>query len=163
MNKSLLLTSTILALSASTVAYAVSVTGNASAIIKATITATETTRMNFGTISAAASAGTVKISPAGVVTSSTNDTYNNPTTTAGVFSIVAEPSTALTISFTNGTLNNGVNSMALSNFTTTSTPASNTTAPTTGALTLNVGADLAVGASQASGSYTGTYSVTLSY
>lgn len=163
MKKSLLLTATIIALSASTAAYAISVTGNANAVIKATISATETQRMNFGTISSAATAGIVKISPAGSVSSSTNDFYATPSPNAGIFSITAEPSTQLTVSFTNGTLTSGANSMALSNFTTTSSPASNTTAPTTGALTLNVGADLAIGAAQASGSYVGTYNVTLSY
>lgn len=140
-------------------AYAITVTGNASAIIRRTIAATETQTMNFGTISSAATAGTVTLSPAGARTS-TLSYYG--TSRPGVFSITGEPSTPLTISFGNGTLSNGANTMTLSNFTTSTTPASSTT-DSSGNLTLNVGADLAVGANQASGNYTGTYTVTISY
>ncbi len=140
-------------------ANAITVTGNATAIIKRNITATETQQMNFGTISTSGTAGTVTLSPAGA-RSSTLAYYG--TSKAGVFTITGEPSTALTVSFGNGTLSNGANTMALTNFTTSSTPASTTT-DSSGNLTLNVGADLAVAANQASGTYTGTYTVTISY
>lgn len=140
-------------------AYAITVTGNVSAVIRRNIAATETQSMNFGTISSGTTAGTVTLSPAGVRTS-TLSYYG--TSRPGIFTITGEPSTPLTISFTNGTLSNGANTMALSNFTTSTTPASSTT-DSSGSLTLNVGADLAVAANQASGNYTGTYNVTISY
>ena len=139
--------------------YAITVTGNASAVIRRNIAATETQTMNFGTISSGATAGTVTLSPAGVRTS-TLSYYG--TSRPGIFSITGEPSTPLTVSFGNGTLSNGANTMTLSNFTTSTTPASSTT-DSSGNLTLNVGADLAVAANQASGNYTGTYTVTISY
>ncbi len=139
--------------------YAITVTGNASAVIRRNIAATETQTMNFGTISSGATAGTVTLSPAGV-RSSTLSYYG--TSRPGIFSITGEPSTPLTVSFGNGTLSNGANTMTLSNFTTSTTPASSTT-DSSGNLTLNVGADLAVAANQASGNYTGTYTVTISY
>lgn len=140
-------------------AYAITVTGNASAVIRRTIAATETQTMNFGTISSGTTAGTVTLSPAGVRTSSLS--YYG-TSRPGIFTITGEPSTPLVISFANGTLSNGANTMTLSNFTTSTTPASSTT-DSSGNLTLNVGADLAVAANQASGNYTGTYAVTISY
>ncbi len=139
--------------------YAITVTGNASAVIRRNIAATETQTMNFGTISSGATAGTVTLSPAGVRTSALS--YYG-TSRPGIFNITGEPSTPLTISFGNGTLSNGANTMTLSNFTTSTTPASSTT-DSSGNLTLNVGADLAVAANQASGNYTGTYTVTISY
>lgn len=43
-------------------ANAITVTGNATAIIKRNITATETQQMNFGTISTSGTAGTVTLS-----------------------------------------------------------------------------------------------------
>lgn len=140
-------------------AQAIVVTGHATAIIKRTITATETQQMNFGTISSGTTAGTVTLSAAGVRSSSLSF-YG--TSNPGVFTITAEPATPLTISFANGTLSNGSSTMALTNFTTSTTPASSTT-DSSGNLTLNVGADLAVAANQASGTYTGTYNVTISY
>lgn len=140
-------------------AYAITVTGNATAVIRRNITATETQQMNFGTISTSGTAATVTLSPAGARTS-TLSYYG--TSKAGIFTITGEPSTPLTVSFGNGTLSNGANTMALSNFTTSTTPGSSTT-DSSGNLTLNVGADLAVAANQASGTYTGTYTVTISY
>lgn len=148
-----------IALFSSVSAYAITVTGNANAIIKRNISATETQTMNFGTISSGATAAAVTLSPAGT-RSSTLSYYG--TANPGVFNITGEPSTPLVVSFSNGTLSNGANTMALSNFTTSTTPASSTT-DSSGNLTLNVGADLAVGANQASGTYTGTYTVTISY
>lgn len=142
----------------STSSYAITVTGHATAVIKRNITATETQTMDFGTISTTGSAATVTLSAAGT-RSSTLSYYG--TSKPGIFTITSEPSTALTISFGNGTLSNGTNTMALSNFTNNSTPAATT--DSSGNLTLNVGADLAVGANQASGTYTGTYTVTISY
>lgn len=159
MKKSLFFAIAILGLSTATSVYAISITGNVSAVIKAAITAIQTQQMNFGTISSAATAGTVTLSPAGVRTS-TLQYYN--TAAAGTFTITAAPSTALTVTYGNGTLTSGANNMTVSNFTSSSTPASNTT-DGSGNLTLNVGADLAVGANQPSGSYAGTYTVTLSY
>lgn len=158
MKRSLLLSAAFL-LSLTLPAHAITVTGHASAVIKATITATETQQMDFGIISATTGGGTVTMSPAGVKTSSLTS-YG--VSKASIFTIKAEPTTALTVSFANGTLNSSGNSMTLNNFTSTSSPASNTT-DGSGNLTLNVGADLILGTNQASGSYTGTYNVTLSY
>ncbi len=160
MKKSLLLFSALVGLSLASSAQAITVTGTVQAVIKGAITATETQQMNFGTISSAATAGVVTMTAAGVRSSSSLSFYNN--SQAGIFNVTADPSTALTISFANGTLSSGSNNMTLSNFTHSTSTGTDTT-DSSGKLTLNVGADLNVGASQPSGSYSGTYNVTLSY
>lgn len=160
MKKSLLLFSTLVGLSLASSARAITVTGTVQAVIKGAITATETQQMNFGTISSVATAGVVTMTAAGVRSSTSLSFYNN--SQAGIFNVTADPSTALTISFANGTLSSGSNNMTLSNFTHSTSTGTDTT-DSSGKLTLNVGADLNVGASQASGSYSGTYNVTLSY
>lgn len=147
------------ALLSSSAVFAITTTGNATATIRAAITATQDQQMSFGTVSAAASAAIVTLSSAGVRTSSLN--YYG-TAAPGIFTITAEPSTALSISFSSGTLTSSANTMTISNFTSASNPASYTT-DSSGNLTLNVGADLSVGVNQASGVYAGTYIVTLNY
>lgn len=161
MKKSLLLSALAIGLTASTAAYAISVNGTAVAVIKAAITANAGDQMNFGTINAAATAGTVVLSTAGVRSSSLT-MYG--TSTAGTFSVTAEPSTALTITFPATATLTGTPSgtMTIGSFTHSSVPASDTT-DGTGTLALNVGATLNVGANQPSGTYQGTYAVTLSY
>lgn len=149
----------LIALCTATGASAITATGNATATIRAAITATQDQQMSFGTVSAAASSAVVTLSSAGTRTS-TLSYYG--TAAPGIFTITAEPSTALSISFSNGTLTSSSNTMTVSNFTSTSNPASYTT-DSSGNLTLNVGADLSVGSNQPSGTYSGTYSVTLNY
>ncbi|MCL2629371.1 MAG: DUF4402 domain-containing protein [Alphaproteobacteria bacterium] len=139
-------------------ANAISVTGNASVVIQTAITATQTQPMNFGTVTPTTSAGTVVLSTAGAATSGTLGLYD--TTAQGIFNITAADSTALTITFTNGTVTSGANSMTVNTFTTN--PATYTT-NSSGALTVDVGATLNVTASQPAGSYTGTYTMTVSY
>lgn len=142
------------------VAGAATITGNATVLIQNTIGTSQTQQMNFGTVSPTANSGVVTLSPAGVASSSTLGTYG--TGAAGKFNIVAQPATLMQISFSNGTVSNGSESMTLDNFTYTSTPASNTT-DASGNLALSVGANLNVGANQPSGTYNGTYTVTVSY
>lgn len=141
-------------------ANAATITGNATVLIQNTIGTSQTQQMNFGTVSPTATSGVVTLTPAGVASSSTLGTYGNGA--AGKFNIVAQPSTPLQISFSNGTVSNGSDSMTLDTFTSTSVPASNTT-DGSGNLALSVGANLNVGANQASGTYNGTYTVTVSY
>ena len=140
------------------IAGAINVTGNASVVIQPAITATQTQSMNFGTVTPTSSAGTVVLSPAGAVTSATLGLYD--ATTAGIFNITAADSTALTINFSAGTVTSGANTMTVNTFTTTPTTYTTSAA---GALTVDVGATLNVAANQPSGSYTGTYTMTVSY
>ena len=150
----------IAAISIPGIAGAVTVNGAASVVILSVISASQTQAMNFGTVLPGAAAGVVTLSSAGAATSPTLTTSG--TATAGRFTITAQGSTVLNITFGDGTVTNGSDSMAINNFTSSSTPASNTT-DASGNLTLDVGADLNVGANQAAGTYTGTYTVTVSY
>lgn len=160
MIKSLILGTVFIGISLS--AGAVTVTGNADAIIKKALSATENTHLNYATIQAPATGGTVTISPAAVVSSTTSGFTFSGTPTAGNFTITGDASTPVTVSFTNGSLTGPGSAMALQNF--TSNPAvGSVTLNASGSATLNVGADLIVGANQTSGTYAGTYQVTVSY
>jgi len=141
-------------------AKAITATGNASVVIETAIATTQTQQMNFGIVTPLTAAGTVVLTSAGACSSGTLGLYG--TCAPGTFTITAAPSTALTISFANGTLTGGGTSMTVDTFTTSTTPVSSTT-DGSGNLTLDVGATLHVGASQVSGAYTGTYTVTVSY
>ncbi|MCL2369384.1 MAG: DUF4402 domain-containing protein [Alphaproteobacteria bacterium] len=157
--KKLLTFACILAMSVN-VANAITVTGDASVNITATLAASQTTPMNFGDVTPTASADTVVLSPAGTATSGTLGLAGS--TTAGEFAISGSPDTVLTVSFGAGSVTDGSNTMNLSDFTTSPTGASIVT-DSSGDLTLMVGATLNVGASQVAGAYTGTYTITISY
>lgn len=142
------------------VARAVTVNGDATVVIYSVLSATQNQAMNFGIVAADTAAGTVVLSPAGVASSSTLKTLGSAN--AGAFAISGQASTPLTITFGNGTVNNGASSMAVDNFTSTTVPA-NGSIDASGNLTLKVGATLHVGANQAPGTYNGTYTITVSY
>lgn len=150
----------IVALAIPSVACAITVTGDATVVILNALTATQTQSMNFGRVLPGSVAGVVTLSPAGATTATGASAHG--TANAGGFTITAQASTPLIITFGNGTVTNGSNSMTIDTFTSTSTPANNTT-DASGNLTLKVGANLNVGANQAAGTYNGTYTVTVSY
>ena len=141
-------------------ALATDQTGNASAQIETQITITEDTAMDFGTIAVDGSGGTVTISAAGAVTGPGAYSFSG-SPAAGTFTASGDASTAVTITFTNGSLTGPGTAMTLNNFTHDAggTPTTNGS----GDLTFNVGADLVVNAAQASGAYTGTYTVSVNY
>lgn len=141
-------------------ALATDQTGNASAQIQQAISITEDTAMDFGTVAVDGSGGTVTISAAGAVSGPAGYTFSG-SPAAGTFTASGDASTAVTISFTNGSLTGPGDAMTLNNFTHDAggTPSTDGT----GDLTFNVGADLVVNAAQASGAYSGTYTVTVNY
>ncbi|MGF1593488.1 MAG: DUF4402 domain-containing protein [Kiloniellaceae bacterium] len=145
---------------ASSAAFAEDETGNASAEIQQAISITEDTAMDFGTIAVDGSGGTVTIDSTGDVTGPAGYTFTG-SPAAGTFTASGDASTAVTIGFTAGSLTGPGAAMTLNNFTHDAggTPALDGT----GDLTFNVGADLVVNAAQVSGSYSGTYTVTVNY
>ncbi len=163
MNKKIILSAFAVALVTTSV-KAVDVVANASAVIQQAITAEEDVPMFFGNIIPdKTSTGTAIISPAGAVSNGEGAAMTfSGSPAAGLFAITAAPSTAMNITFGNGTLTSDVNSMTLDTFTMDSTPASNTT-DASGNLALRVGASLHVGANQAPGTYNGTYTVMVNY
>lgn len=141
-------------------AFATDQTGNASAQIQQAISITEDTQMDFGTVAVDSSGGTVTISAAGSVSGPGGYTFSG-SPAAGTFTASGDASTAVTVSFTDGSLTGPGTAMTLNNFTHDAggSPATDGS----GDLTFNVGADLVVNAAQASGSYSGTYTVTVNY
>jgi hypothetical protein len=142
------------------VALAADQTGNASAAIQQAISITEDTAMDFGTIAVDGSGGTVTIDSAGSVTGPAGYTFTG-SPAAGTFTASGDASTAVTISFTAGSLTGPGTAMTLNNF--THDAGGTPTTDGVGDLTFNVGGDLVVNAAQASGAYSGTYTVTVNY
>ena len=142
-------------------AKAASTTGTATANIVTPISIAKVNDLAFGSIAPTSSAGTVTISPAGVLSSS-NVTTLTSTRTAGSFTVSGQDNCAYTITLpANGvvTLSGpaGSTAMAVSDFT------SSAGTITAGSAAVYVGATLAVGANQATGLYTGTFNVTAAY
>ncbi|WP_157230838.1 DUF4402 domain-containing protein [Kiloniella laminariae] len=145
---------------ASTGTMAADGTGNASAQIQQAISITEDTAMDFGNTAVDASGGTVTISTAGAVSGPAGYTFSG-SPAAGAFTASGDASTAVTISFTNGSLTGPGTAMTLNNF--THDAGGTPTTDGSGDLAFNVGGDLVVNAAQASGAYAGTYTVTVNY
>lgn len=134
----------------------------------AAITIVNTQALAFGSFSAG-SGGGVTVSPGGMRSAGGGVVLlSSGAGTAAQFSVTGDPSVTYSITLpANGgvSLTSGANSMALNNF--TSTPSAST--PSTGLLsaggsqTLSVGATLSVGSNQASGSYSGSFDVTVNY
>ncbi len=143
-----------------TAAMATDQTGNASAQIQTAITITEDTAMDFGIVAVDTSSGTVQISTAGAVSGPAAYSFSG-SPAAGTFTASGDASTAVTISFTSGSLTGPGTAMTLDSL--VHDAGGTPTTDGSGDLTFNVGADLSVNATQATGSYTGTYTVTVNY
>ena len=134
--------------------------GNATATIIAPIAIANTTDLAFANVVASGDADTVVVSPAGGRTCGGFLTCAG-TVSAGAFAVTGGSGATYAITLpASTTVTFGANNMTVSAF--TSTP-SGTGTLTGGAETVSVGATIQVGASQAQGSYTGTYSVTVEY
>jgi len=139
-------------------------TANASVTLVSTLSVTKTSDMSFGNIIPSSTLGTVTLAAAdGARTAGGGVTL--PTTVAGT------PAT-FTISATNGsivnitvpssiTLSGTGADMTVSNI--EATPGSGLYTMTSSSVTLKIGGKLNVAASQAVGSYTGTFNVTAAY
>jgi hypothetical protein len=143
-----------------TCAQAASTTGTANATVIVPMTVTAGTALNFGTFAANSGGGTVVITSGGA-RSSTGTVALSSTTpgVAGSFNVTGNASS--TFAITNpGVFNvtSGANTMAvnLTGLATTGTLSS-------GTATILVPGTLTVGASQAPGSYTGTYTMAVEY
>jgi len=142
-------------------------TANATATITSAIAIANGSDLMFGLIIPAAGVTTAIIDPTGTgYTSRTGTaTFLNGAGGAGPSSFAVTGSDALTYAITLPadavvTLTGPGAAMAVNTF--TSSPATTGTL-TAGAQTLKVGATLSVGASQVTGAYTGSYTVTVAY
>ena len=137
-------------------------TASASATIIAPLSVAEDVALNFGDISPdGTDPTTVTISTAGVASSADGAGIAGGAPAAGQFTVTGFGALAITVSFTGGSLTCGAcggAAMAVSGF--TNNMAANLTG---GTEQFEVGADLAVGANQAAGTYSGNYTVTVNY
>jgi hypothetical protein len=115
--------------------------------------------LNFGTLTSGTGGGTVVVSRAGSGTA-TGDVTLMPGSveSADSFSVEGDPSRRFSISTGAGSVTSGSDSMAF-----TTDARANHTLDASGAATFTVGGELTVGADQAEGSYSGLYTVTVTY
>jgi hypothetical protein len=138
-------------------------TSNATATVIAPIAIVGTVDLQFGKFAASGTTGTVVMTPAGVRTATGGVVLSAVAPGAAASYNVTGDTTAsytITLPASAVTITSGANNMTVASF--TSTPATTGTL-TAGAQTLTVGGTLSVGASQATGAYTGTYTVTVQY
>lgn len=141
-------------------------TGSAQAIIIAPLTLAHVpaATLNFGTI-VSTTAGTVTVAAKDGSVTSTGVTGQIGPTTADQFSVVGAAGIPFTVSLpATITVTSGVNNMTVN--TPTSFCGTGATSTCTAALTgtaIGVGGTLAVTAGQATGTYTGTYALSITY
>jgi hypothetical protein len=169
MKKSSLIALTALA-AVALLAPAGSAFAQSSATASATATATiiaplamiNTADLAFGLVTTSAAAGTIELTPAGVRNSNGGATaITGLAWNAAAFSVTGEVGRTFAITLpASTTIAAGANTMTVNTFT-SNLGATGTL--TGGVAALNVGATLNVGANQASGSYVGTFNVTVAY
>jgi Mat/Ecp fimbriae major subunit len=141
-----------------TVANAATATGTARATILRQVTVTNTRDLDFGTIVRAATADTVSVDTAGVVTCGTSLVCAGTTTSAN-FNVAGTTGQVVTFSVpTSITLASGANTMTAS-----LSPTSATQTLVANAGSFQVGGTLNVGANQADGAYSTTFTATVNY
>lgn len=143
-------------------ANATTVNGNASAEIRELIQVTEDQSINFGILLIEAGiAGTASISTTGSISTINSTSQSGGIIQSGSFSASGSPNSALNISFQNGVLTGAGGSMALTtlNHDAGATP----TFDGSGVLNFAVGGTLEINTDQPTGSYSGTYQITLDY
>jgi hypothetical protein len=130
----------------------------------ATLEASSTQALSFGKFAAGAG-GTLTISPAGGRSATGGVVLVSGGSSAAQFAVTGEPNLTYAISLpANGTVvlvNGGGQQMAVNGF--ASTPTSGQLSPVGGTQTISVGATLSVGANQPTGSYSGSFNVSLDY
>lgn len=136
---------------------------NASATIVTAISLSKTSDLDFGHVVASGSAGTVVMSAAGSRSATGGASLGNAgSAAAAAFTVSGQASATYAITLpSSATITSGGNNMTVNTF--TSSPSSTGTLSAGGSQTLSVGATLQVGSSQATGSYTGSFNVTVAY
>jgi hypothetical protein len=125
-----------------------------------TITITQQQAMRFGTIAPASGGGHVTLSPTGNETAPSGFVVVAAGGAAS-FNVFGSSNCGVIISFTPGALTGPGASMTVTNFSTNAGPSPMLNL--FGLLNFSVGADLVVNPAQVSGTYSGTYNVTVVY
>lgn len=150
-----------------------SVTGVANAEVISTLSAAESSALNFGKFSPELLGGTVVVSPSGNRSATGSVALMGGTVNQGLFQISGMPTYKVAIVLpVTATVTNATTSktMTITDFTSspvagTGSPSGDVTIPASGGVSLNVGGTLNVGNFTANpvGPYTGTYVITFSY
>ncbi len=136
-------------------------TANVAITLLAPISISSSGDMDFGTMITTGTAGTVTVTPAGA-RSSVNVDLLGGFPAAASFDVTGDGNANYSITLpSSATLSSGGNTMTVDTFT-DDAGASPKLLPG-GSETFNVGATLSVGAAQAAGTYSGTFSVTVNY
>lgn len=165
--KSLAIAVVMLAFAGTVQAQTATATSDAAAVIIAPLSITNTGGLHFGTIMRGTSLGTVSVAADGTRTNTGGATLSGlaPLHSAATFNIEGQSGNTVVITLpASTTITNGAESMTVDNF--VSTPAAGPTNPLTlpaAATVLRVGARLNVAAGQVSGTYTGTFDVSVNY
>ena len=164
--KSLAIAVVMLAFAGTVQAQSATATSNAAAVIIAPLSITNTAGLHFGTIMRSATAGTVSIATDGTRSSLGGVTLSAlaPVHSVATFSIEGESGKTVTITLPASTtiVNAATDDMIVDAF--VSDPDDANPVTLTGAATvLRVGATLNVDANQPSGTYTGTFDVSVNY
>jgi hypothetical protein len=139
---------------------------NAAATIVTAISLTKTADMNFSDVVTGATSGTVELtasaSPSRSALGGTR-LGNSTGISSATFTVAGDPEATYSISLpvVESELISGIHLMTVDSF--SSSPIGSGLLSESGFQTLYVGATLNVGASQANGSYTGTFEVTVAY
>ena len=135
---------------------------NATATIVTPIAMSKTADMAFAEVAAGSTAGTIILSTAGSRTATGGAKVGGGTSSAASFTVTGQAGYTynITLPASAATLSSGANTMTVDNWVSNPTPSGTLTGGTS---TLLVGGTLNVGASQAAGAYTGTFSVTVAY
>lgn len=144
---------------AATAAFAADVTGTATVVVLDPIAISETQALNFGNISPTGTAGTVAISTTGTRTNSNVDLLGGSPTQA-IFAVTGAGNASFSVSLPSSVTLTGPETITVDTFV---HDAGGSPALSSGTATVNVGATLNVGASQAAGTYTGTYNISVNY
>ena len=175
MNKALMMGTALVSLSALQPKEAQAVTQALamSASILAPLVVAQVSALNFGDLTVSAALGTAVITTAGArsVTGGVTAVTGAGAEQAGRYSITGAGSANITVTLTttNPTVSNGAVTMTVNNFAMLTTvgagdPLAGAFAlPAGGVVNVDVGATLNAAASQAPGTYTGTYTVNVNY
>lgn len=143
-------------------ALAGDLTGAASASISRLVTVNEDAPLSFGVIATNSKQCTVTLSPAGDVACPSQPFQFSGSVAPATFTVGGNSATPVTISFSTGDSLTGPGStMTLDNF--QHDAGASPVLDGVGSLVFNVGADLRVKNNQASGLYTGNFTVSVNY
>jgi len=144
--------------------FAVTENGNASATVLSPLTLTPGAGMDFGTVAGVTGAvSTVVLTPAGGVSSGDGAKIAGGAPAAGAFSVTGDDTLAYDITLPASTTLTGGTGPDITVDTFTSDKAGNSSTTSGGNDNFTIGATLNLADGQGSGTYTGTYPVTIDY